>query len=253
MASIAGQVAIVTGASTGIGAAVALALAREGAKVCLAARSTAKLVSLQEEVSAAGGVAIAVTTDVTDRGSCRDMVEKAEKELGRVDILVNNAGVSWWEYMKNVNQDAWDEMIDVNIRGTLNCIAAVLPGMVARQSGHIVNMSSVRGVAAGPAGAVYSGTKFFVEGMSSGLRQEVQGAGVRVSTIQPGLVDTPLVTRNLEEPKDTEAQRDRVERMEGLQMLRPEDVAGAVVFVVTQPKNCNINSLPVMAVSQVFG
>lgn len=252
MCSLAGKVVIVTGASTGIGESICRALAKEGAYVGLAARSGQKLNILKEQIVAEGGKACAVVTDVTDRKACRNLADLVEKELGAVDILVNNAGLSVWEYMKNGHQDSWDAMIDVNIRGTLNMIAAVLPGMVERDKGHVVNMSSVRGVVAGPGGAVYSGTKFFVEGMSSGLRQEMAGKGVRVSTIQPGLVDTPLVTNNLENPVDMEALQDRKDKMDGVEILQPEDVARATIFVLKTPETYNINSLPVTAVKQNF-
>ena len=151
------------------------------------------------------------------------MIDQVSRELGPIDVLVNNAGLSVWQYMVNVDQESWDKMIDINIRGSLNCIAAVLPGMVERKKGYIINMSSIRGVTTGTGGAVYCGTKHFLEGLSGGLRAEVipqyslcikakellgrsilqksnyqvAGSGVRVSTVQPSLVDTNLITSNL--------------------------------------------------------
>merc|ERR1711915_269696 len=168
--SLAGKVIIVTGAGSGIGKAVAVALAKEGGKVGLVGRDGSRLKEVQKQVEGSGGQAFAVATDVVDRNAVMSMRDEVEQKFGAVDMLVNNAGLSVWQYMVNCDQDSWDKMIDVNIRGSLNCIAAVLPGMVERRSGYILNMSSVR--------------------------------GVRVSTMQPSLVDTPLISMNLEGGKD---------------------------------------------------
>jgi len=252
--SISSKVCLVTGASSGIGAAVSLALAKQGAKLALVGRDKSRLESVKEKVVAEGTEAIALVADVVDRNAVKAMVEQVEKELGNVEVLVNNAGLSVWQYMVNCDQDSWDRMIDVNIRGSLNCIAAVLPGMVDRRSGYIVNMSSVRGVVAGTGGAVYGGTKHFLEGLSNGLRQEVAGSGVRVSTIQPSLVDTPLITGNLENGVDKKAVEERKKAMEGMpgNILEPEDVARAVVYLLNQPDHCIIPHLPVHACAQQF-
>merc|ERR1719317_520042 len=132
--ALAGKVIIVTGASSGIGAAVALALAKEGGKLGLVGRDMERLDSVEKKILGQGGQAVAVKADVVDREAVKAMKEEV------VDVLVNNAGLSVWQYMVNCDQDSWDKMIDVNIRGSLNCIAAVLPGMVERRSGYIVNM-----------------------------------------------------------------------------------------------------------------
>ena len=257
--SLAGKVIIVTGANSGIGKAVALALAKEGGKLGLVGRDRERLDLVREQIVEMGAQAVAVQTDVVDREAVMVMKEEVVKNLGEVDVLVNNAGLSVWQYMANCDQDSWDKMIDVNIRGSLNCIAAVLPGMVERRSGYIVNMSSVRGVVAGPGGAVYGATKHFIEGLSNGLRQEVAGKGVRVSTVQPSLVDTPLITMNIEGGKDgqgadKEAVEDRKKAMAGMagSILNPDDVGRAVVFLLSQPAHCTIPCLPVHACAQQF-
>jgi len=257
--SIAGKVIIVTGASSGIGAAVALALAKEGAKLGLVGRDRERLDSVRDQVIQLGAQAVAIKTDVVDRQAVMAMKQEVVRNLGEVDVLVNNAGLSVWQYMVNCDQDSWDKMIDVNIRGSLNCIAAVLPGMVERRSGYIVNMSSVRGTVAGTGGAVYGGTKHFIEGLSNGLRQEVAGKGVRVSTVQPSLVDTPLITLNLEggadgQGSDKEAVEDRKNAMAGMSgsLLNSDDVGRAVVFLLSQPPHCTIPHLPIQACAQQF-
>lgn len=157
--SLTGKVIIVTGASSGIGAAVAEMLAEAGGLVGLVGRDTTRLARTAARVAERGGRALSLPADVTDRAAVRRVAEVVEREFGPVEILVNNAGLSVWQHMVNTDQDSWDRMIDTNIRGSLNCIAAVLPGMVERGRGDIVNMSSVRGVIAGGGGAVYCGTK----------------------------------------------------------------------------------------------
>lgn len=248
-----GRVVLVTGASSGIGAAVAEQVAAAGALVGLVGRDEARLARVAAGIAEHGGRALALPADVTERAAVRRVVEEVTRELGVVDVLVNNAGLSVWQHMVNADQDSWDAMVDTNIRGTLNCIAAVLPGMVARRSGYIVNMSSVRGVVAGSGGAVYCGTKHFLEGLSAALRLEVAGQGVRVSTVQPTLVDTPLVTTNLAgaDVAAVEERRAAMARMAGA-MLRPADVARSVLFLLEQPEHVIIPSLPVHACAQSF-
>ena len=150
-------------------------------------RCTATISQVSRRIADQGGRALAIQADVTDRGAVQRMAEqvrevkffypmigqKVGREFGAVDVLVNNAGLSVWQHMVNVDVDSWDKMVDINIRGSLNCIAAVLPGMVDRKRGYIINMSSIRGVTTGTGGAVYCGTKHFLEGLSGGLRAEV--------------------------------------------------------------------------------
>ncbi|KAH9494553.1 hypothetical protein Btru_019837 [Bulinus truncatus] len=235
---LAGQVAIVTGASNGIGKAIALALAASGAKVSLAARTEQALSDVVKTIKDEGGEAIAVKTDVTDRAQVKALVKQTESTLGPVDILVNNAGVMYYTLMKNLHEDEWERQIDVNCKGVTNGIGAVLDGMVKRGKGHIVNMSSDAGRKGFPGIAVYSGTKFFVEGLSQALRHEVAPHGVKVTCIQPGDVKTSLPAM----ATDTEA-RMLYDGSSKVQILEPNDVARAVVYVVSQPRQVAINEI----------
>ena len=188
---LAGKVALITGASSGIGKAIALALSDAGASVCIGARRE-KIVreianALRTKAPAAG-----VAVDVTKRDQVKKFVAECQRSLGMPDIVVNCAGVMNYTLMKDAEVDLWTKEVDVNIKGTLNIIGEVLPSMVARSTGHIVNLSSDAGVKAFPGLAVYSGTKFFIEGMSSALRAEVAETGVKVTVIQPGDVKTSI-------------------------------------------------------------
>jgi NADP-dependent 3-hydroxy acid dehydrogenase YdfG len=185
---------VVTGASSGIGAAVARALAHEGAQVALAARRRDALVDVQESVERQGSRVgtLVVPTDVTDREQVKSLVARTEEELGPVDILINCAGVMFYGLMKNLHEDDWERTVDVVCKGMLNCVGAVLGGMLDRGRGHIVTISSDAGRKVFPGLAAYSGAKFFVEALSQGLRLETAGTGLKVTTIQPGIVATEL-------------------------------------------------------------
>lgn len=236
---LSGQVAIITGASTGIGRETGLLLANSGAAVCLAARRLDLLNELVKEIEKRGGKAIAVQTDVTKRDQVKHLVAQAEAQLGPVDILINNAGLWYYTTMTGtLHEDDWDTMIDVNCKGVMNAIGAVLPGMLARKKGHIVNMSSECGRKGFPGLAVYSGTKFFVEGMSSALRLEVAKHGIKVTNVQPGDVDTP--GREITHDKEAE---NKFGPTKDLELLQAVDVAQAVLYVVTQPKRAVINEI----------
>ncbi|KAK6976349.1 linear gramicidin synthase subunit D [Biomphalaria glabrata] len=235
---LAGQVAIVTGASSGIGKATALALAAAGAKVALAARSEQILLDIVKAIKDEGGEAIAVKTDVTDRTQMKDLVKQTESILGPVDILINNAGVMYYTLMKNLHEDEWERQIDVNCKGVTNGIGAVLDGMIKRGKGHIVNLSSDAGRKGFPGLAVYSGTKFYVEGLSQALRHEVAPSGIKVTCIQPGDVRTTLAAT----ATDTEA-RALYDGSSKVQILEPSDVARAIVYAVSQPKQVSINEI----------
>ncbi|TYZ60597.1 hypothetical protein PybrP1_004541 [[Pythium] brassicae (nom. inval.)] len=193
---LSGKVAVVTGASGGIGAAIASRLANAGAKVALGARRVDALELVRADIAAKVGASdgvVIVQTDVTKREDMHNLVRRAEESFGPVDILVNNAGVMPFELLKNVNQDSWDRTIDINCKGVLNGIAAVLPKMLERKRGHIVNISSDAGRKVFAGLGVYSASKMFVEAVSQALRLENIGSGLRVTTIQPGNVATELV------------------------------------------------------------
>jgi NADP-dependent 3-hydroxy acid dehydrogenase YdfG len=244
---LSGKVVVVTGASSGIGAATALALAREGAAVCLAARRTDRLREVEEEILAKGGRALAVPTDVTDQEEVEGMVAASTEALGPTDILVNNAGVMLLSPLEQVRVEDWDRMVDVNLKGVLYGIAAVLPGMIERGSGHIVNVGSVAGRRPFPAGSVYSATKFAVRALTAGLQLELSSHhGIRVTDVQPGVVATELT-----EHIPDQAVRDAfAERTAEWRPLEAEDVAQAVLYAVTAPDRVNVNEVLIRPTDQ---
>ncbi|XP_052077190.1 uncharacterized protein LOC127715191 [Mytilus californianus] len=233
-----GKIAIVTGASSGIGRAIAVVLCQAGAKVALAARRMERLEEINREITDQEGICICVKTDVTKREDVKELVKHTESVFGPVDILVNNAGVMYYTMMKNLHEDEWERQIDLNCKGLTNCIGAVLDGMLKRGSGHIVNMSSDAGRKGFPGLAVYSGTKFYVEGLSQALRQEVCGSGVRVTCIQPGDVKTELISHST----DKEAQ-EKYDGSSSCKILEPTDIANAVLYAVTQPEYVGVNEI----------
>lgn len=228
---------VVTGASSGIGAAVAKTLSGEGAKVALAARREDALRGVQAGLEAGAG-SLVYPTDVTDLGQVRALVERAEAELGPVDALVNCAGVMYYTLMKNVRADEWERTVEVNCKGALNCVGAVLPGMIERGRGHIVTITSDAGRVVFPGLAVYSASKFFVEALSKGLRLETAGTGVKVTTVQSGNVATDLL--------DLSGDEEALERFAGptgARVLDPEDVAASVVYTLSQPEHVAVNEI----------
>ena len=186
------KVILITGGSTGLGAETARFLASRGAKVAVAARRKTKLDEVVTDIHANGGTARAYELDVTDKAQVEATVAAVVADFGKIDVLINNAGLMPIRPMAEVNTDEWDAMIDVNLKGTLYGIAAALPRFMAQESGHIINLSSVAGIKVfAPGGTVYSGTKFAVRAISDGLRQEI-GENIRVTSIQPGAVDSDL-------------------------------------------------------------
>jgi NADP-dependent 3-hydroxy acid dehydrogenase YdfG len=238
--SLQGRVAVVTGASSGIGAAVARALAHEGAHVALAARRRDMLAEVRAGLERQGGEVrtLILPTDVTDRQQVKSLVARTEEELGPVDVLVNCAGVMYYTMMKNLHEDAWEQTVDVLCKGMLNCVGAVLKGMLDRGRGHIVTISSDAGRKVFPGLAVYSGGKFFVEAVSQGLRLETAGTGLKVSTIQPGNVATDLLALS----RDEEA-LERYGQPSGVRVLDSEDVAASVVHALKQPEHVAVNEI----------
>jgi NADP-dependent 3-hydroxy acid dehydrogenase YdfG len=199
--SLQGRVAVVIGASSGIGASVARALAHEGAHVALAARRRDVLLDVQTRLGRQGSQVrtLVVPTDITDRQQVKSLVARTEEELGPVDILVNCAGVMYYTLMRNSHEDDWERTVDVLCKGMLNCVGAVLKGMLTRGRGHIITISSDAGRKVFPGLAVYSGSKFFVEAVSQGIRLETAGTGLKVTTVQPGNVATDLLSLSCDE------------------------------------------------------
>ena len=246
MSNLNEQVAIITGASSGIGAATAETLAREGAKVVLAARREDKLKDLQKTIENAGGEALVVETDVTKRDSVESLAKATLDAFGRIDILVNNAGVMLLSFVKNLQIDEWEQMVDVNIRGVLFGVGAVLPTMMEQKSGHIVNVSSVAGRKVMQSGSVYSATKFAVTAFSEGLRQELSPEyGVRVTTIEPGAVATELTTHITDEEVG-----ELFKGMQEMNILESKDIAEAILYAVASPQRVNVHEVLVMPTEQ---
>lgn len=239
-ASLAGSVAIVTGASSGIGRATAVALAGAGAAVAVAARRADRLDEVVARIRRDGGRALAAATDVADRKAVFALVERAAAEFGPADILVNNAGIMPTSPLRDLHLDDWLRMVDVNVKGVLHCIAAALPAMLERRRGHIVNVGSVAGRRPFPGGTVYAATKFAVRCMSAGMQLELSAAhGIRVTDIQPGVVATELVERI----PDPEIREGFIERWQDKKPMDPEDVAAAILYVVAAPAHVNINEI----------
>jgi clavulanate-9-aldehyde reducatase len=241
------QVVAVTGASSGIGEATALACARAGASVALAARRVDRIQALADRITAEGGRATAVPTDVGDEEQAHAFVERAHSELGRLDVLVNNAGVMLLGPIENAPTEEWRRMIHVNVFGVLYCTHAALPLMHAQESGHIVNISSVAGRVARAGSGVYNLTKFGVGAFSESLRQEAVAMGVRVTLIEPGAVATELPTHNRPEVLEQIAKR-----FAGVTPLSAEDIANATLYAIGQPPNVSVNEVLVRPSGQ-FG
>jgi len=233
------QVALVTGASSGIGAATALALAARGTRVALAARRLDRLQALVERIHQAGGEALALAADVTDEREAEAMVRRAHDEWGRLDILVNNAGLMLLGPIAGAETEDWRRMISTNLLGLLYATHAALPIMQAQHGGHIVNLSSVAGRTARAGSGVYNLTKWGVGAFSEALRQECVADHIRVTVIEPGLVDTELASHITHGPARQAAQR----RLQEIQPLQAEDVANAIVYAVSQPPHVNVNEI----------
>ena len=244
MSNIKGKVVAITGASSGIGEATARLLAERGAHVVVGARRTERLEKLVADINARGGSARFRAVDVTSRKDTQAFVDFAKAEFGRIDVLVNNAGVMPLSNMAEVKVDEWDRMIDVNIRGVLHGIAAVLPDMKARGNGQIVNVASIGAHVVVPTGAVYCATKYAVWAISEGLRQE--NPDIRVTTISPGVVATELG----DDISDAAA-RDYVKELRK-KALTPDAIARAIAYAVEQPDEVDVNEVIVRPTVSAF-
>ena len=231
------KVVLITGASSGIGAGIARELAAAGAKVMLGARRADRLERLTNELAAQSGTVRARRLDVTDRADVDAFAAAARAEWGRVDVIVNNAGVMPLSPMASMKVEEWERMVDVNIKGVLYGIAAVLPEMTARGSGHVVNIASVGALRVSPTAAVYCATKYAVRAISDGLRQE--STTLRVTCIHPGVVESELAS-TITDPAAAEA-------MKGYRAvaLQPDAIARAVRYAIEQPEGVDVNEIVV--------
>ncbi|KAA6215139.1 SDR family oxidoreductase [Streptomyces albofaciens JCM 4342] len=232
--------AVITGASSGIGAATARVLSGQGHPLLLLARRVARLDALGLPHTLARAV------DVTDADAVSAAVQEAEAQYGPADLIVNNAGVMLLGEVVQQPAEEWQRMLDVNVRGLLNGVRAVLPGMARRGRGTIVNVSSVAGRKSYPHHTVYSGTKFAVHGMSESLREEVAPHGVRVVTIAPGAVETELLSHTT----DAAVKADYQAFKDSIDVLTPEDVAAAISYAYQQPQRITLREIVLAATAQ---
>jgi NADP-dependent 3-hydroxy acid dehydrogenase YdfG len=243
-----GTVALVTGASSGIGEATALELARLGAAVAIVARRADRLTVLADRI---GERALAITADVTDQAQAERAVERTASELGRLDILINNAGVMLLGPIVDAPLQEWQRMVDINILGLLYCAHAALPHLLRaaeeapRRVADLVNVSSAAGRQVRMGSGVYNLTKHGVGAFSESMRQEVTGRHVRVGLIEPGAVETELISHNRREVRETIGQRlGQVERMSA------QDIAGTIAYIVTRPRHVAINEVLIRPTEQ---
>lgn len=245
--AITGKVALVTGASSGIGAATARKLAAEGLKVGLAARRGDRLEALAADIINAGGEAIALQTDVTDPASCRAAVQRLITEFGRIDILINNAGLMPLSDVDALKVDEWQRMVDVNISGVLNATAAALPFMIERKSGHIFTLSSIAGRKVFKGLAVYCATKAAITAFSDALRMEISPKhSIRVTCIQPGAVKSELY----EQITDANYRKQMNDLEKSMTFLEGEDIAETIFFALKAPDRMDVAELFVMPTEQ---
>ncbi|PKA97273.1 hypothetical protein B0O79_0927 [Flavobacteriaceae bacterium MAR_2009_75] len=240
------KVVIITGASSGIGEATAIKLAALGAKVVLTARREERLNEIKEKIEESGGVALAITADVTKKDDFKALTENALSKFGRIDAIVNNAGIMPLSYIKKLKTDEWETMVDVNIKGVLKGVAAVLPTMMDQKSGHIINISSSAAHRYFPGGSVYCATKAAVKMFSEGLRQELAPKyGINVTSIEPGMVDTELMDTITDEDI-----KENLSEMKKMTPLEAEDIAEAISYALSQPQRANINDVYIMPTEQ---
>jgi NADP-dependent 3-hydroxy acid dehydrogenase YdfG len=244
MLNVENKVAIITGASSGIGEATAKLLAKNGAKVVLGARRIERLETIVKEIQADGGIAEYQVLDVTQRSQIAEIVQFAKDKFDRVDVIFNNAGVMPLSRIEDLKVEEWDKMIDVNIHGVLNGIAAVLPIMKAQGGGQIINTASIAAHTVGPTSAIYSATKYAVWAISDGLRQESKN--IRVTIISPGVTETELgsdITDELSQGFLKELRKTA---------LSSESIAHAVLYAVSQPDDVDVNEIIVRPTASAY-
>jgi NADP-dependent 3-hydroxy acid dehydrogenase YdfG len=239
MSVLAGKVALVTGASSGIGEAAALALAESGVTVAVSGRRVDRLAALVTKVEAAGGTALALPGDVAVEADATKSVADTVAQLGRIDILINCAGVNEAGGVESLTLDQWRRVIDINLYGTLYTCKAAVPHMKAQGAGDIINISSTSGRRAAGLFGPYSTSKFGLTGLTEGLRQEVGGAGIRVSIIEPGATETEIAG-SITDPTWRDAIQQHVTKDGAMQ---PSDIADAIIFILSLPRRANVSTI----------
>ena len=241
------KVVIITGASSGIGEATAKLLASKGAKVVLGARREQELKQLVDEIQGDGGQAVYQVMDVTNPSDNADIVELAKETFGGVDVIFLNAGIMPNSPLSALKTDEWNQTVDVNIKGVLNGVAAVLPTFVSQKSGHIITTSSVAGLKSYPGGAVYGGTKWFVRDFMEVLRMESaqEGTNIRTATIYPAAINTELLDAITHEGTSEQA-----EELYDQYGISADRIANVVAFAVDQPDDTNVNEFTVGPTTQ---
>ena len=243
MSEVAGKVVVITGASSGLGEATAKMLTEKGAKLVLGARREERLQQLVDDITSDGGEAIYKAVDVTKRDEVEDLANAALEKFGRIDVLVNNAGLMPLAPLDELKVDEWDQMIDVNIKGVMYGVGAVLPTMRKQESGHIINLSSVAGHVVFPGATVYCATKFAVKAISEGIRQESNGQ-IRSTNISPGAVATEL-TEHISH-KDSKEMADDLYN----DAIDSGSIARAITFAIEQPGEVDVNEMIIRPTKQ---
>ena len=243
---LAGKVALVTGASSGIGEATAIALAEAGAAVAIGARRRDRLDALAAKLTDGGARVLTLDLDVTDEQACTAAVARTREELGGLDVLVNNAGVMLLGTIVGADTEDWRRMVSTNVLGLMYMTHAAIEGMVEQGSGDVVNVSSVAGRVARKGAGVYNASKWAVNAFSESLRQEVTGRGVRIGLVEPGAVATEL-SSHITQP---EAKAASAQMAAGMRTLQSEDIARAVLYLVTQPPHVAVNEVLVRPTDQ---
>lgn len=234
---IKGKVVAITGASSGIGEATALMLAAHGAKVVLGARRSDRLAALKDKIEQAGGEALYLVTDVKKRGDLVNLVQLACDQYGRLDVIINNAGISPLSRMDELQVEDWEEMIDVNLKGTLYGIAAALSVFKEQGSGHIINIISTSGIKIVPSQGIYAGTKNAVRTIAEALRQE-SGGKYKVTGISPGFVQTELID-HIKDPVTKVAYKEIASKI----AISADDIARAIIYAINQPDHVDVGDI----------
>jgi NADP-dependent 3-hydroxy acid dehydrogenase YdfG len=247
------KVAIVTGASSGIGYSTSLALSKAGTRVAVGARRIDRLQELEKQIinnnknnEGGRGEIFIQKLDVTSKSNCDSFADAVVKKWGKVDILINNAGLMPLSYFMNGKVEEWEQMIDVNIKGVLYCTSAIIPYMLDKKSGHIVNISSVAGRIVFAGGSVYCATKHAITAFSEGLRKELSPKyNIRVTCIEPGAVSTELL-----ETITDESMKGFIQATKNMETLQSEDIANAILYAIETPNHVNVNEILIRPTSQ---